>query len=525
MSSMNEWSTVNPGTLSGEQPAELFNLLNGEWQPARQSKTIVDPMNGEEFVRHPDTQSDELAPFVESLNSCPKNGLHNPLKNVERYLMLGDVCFRVAETMRREEVADRFARLIMRVSPKSYAQAMGEVVVTRKFFENFGGDNVRFLARAFTTVGDYQGQESTGYRWPLGPVALIYPFNFPLEIPGLQLMGALFMGNKPTVKACDRTGLVMCELIRLLHHCGLPKTDIDFIHCSGQVMHEFLLTAQPRVTQFTGSSKVAELLARDLHGKVKIEDAGFDWKILGPDVSEFDYVAWQADQDAYASLGQKCSAQSILFAHENWMEAGILERLQALVERRSLDDLTMGPLLSVTNDQFTGHMNNLLKIPGARLLWGGEEIENHTIPERYGSMKPTAVFVPIEELVKEENFGTCVTEIFGQFQVVTSYTEDQLPMVLDATERMSHHLTAAVVSNDMLFMNKVLANTQNGTQYSGIRARTTAAPQHMWFGPSGDPRGAGIGTREAIHLTWSHHREIVTDMGPVPQGWTTPDAS
>lgn len=46
-----------------------------------------------------------------------------------------------------------------------------------------------------------------------------------------------------------------------------------------------------------------------MHGKVKLEDAGFDWKILGPDVGDVDYVAWQSDQDAYAYSGQKCSAQ------------------------------------------------------------------------------------------------------------------------------------------------------------------------------------------------------------------------
>jgi len=48
---------------------------------------------------------------------------------------------------------------------------------------------------------------------------------------------------------------------------------------------------------------------------VFLEDAGFDWKVLGPDVSDMEYVAWQCDQDAYACSGQKCSAQSILFAH------------------------------------------------------------------------------------------------------------------------------------------------------------------------------------------------------------------
>lgn len=51
--------------------------------------------------------------------------------------------FRVAAALRRPEVADFFARLIQLVAPKSYAQALGEVTVTRKFFENFGGDQVR----------------------------------------------------------------------------------------------------------------------------------------------------------------------------------------------------------------------------------------------------------------------------------------------------------------------------------------------------------------------------------------------
>jgi 1-pyrroline-5-carboxylate dehydrogenase len=56
-------------------------------------------------------------------------------------------------------------------------------------------------------------------------------------------------------------------------------------------------------------------LAKKTHGRVRIEDAGYDWKILGPDVSNLDYVAWVSDQDAYAASGQKCSAQSVIFVH------------------------------------------------------------------------------------------------------------------------------------------------------------------------------------------------------------------
>ncbi|CAH0516243.1 unnamed protein product [Peronospora belbahrii] len=123
-------------------------------------------------------------------------------------------------------------------------------------------------------------------------------------------------------------------------------------------------------------------------------------------------------------------------------------------------DLTVGPVLTVTTKRMLDHVAALLKIPGARIAFGAEELENHSIPKIYGAVKPTAIFVPLEEFVKTENFEL---------------------------ERMDAHLTAAVVSNDQNFVSEVLSATVNGTTYSGIRARTTGAPQNHWFGPAGDP--------------------------------------
>ncbi len=53
-----------------------------------------------------------------------------------------------------------------------------------------------------------------------------------------------------------------------------------------------------------------------------------------------------------------------------------------------------------------------------------------------------------------------------------------------------------------------------------VRVCVTGAPQNHWFGPAGDPSGAGIGTPEAIRLVWSCHREIIQDYGPVPANMT-----
>jgi 1-pyrroline-5-carboxylate dehydrogenase len=294
---------VNPETLSGANPVRLQNLCAGKWLDTKEVTDVVDPMNGEPFIKMPNTQGTEVDAFVASAESCPKTGLHNPLKNPERYVMYGRIFHEAGHELARPEVLDFFACLVSRVMPKAYFQAWYEVKVTADFLKNWGGDNPRFNAGGMHVAGDHTGQESKGYRWPFGPVALVTPFNFPIEIPGLQLGGALMMGNKPTLKAASTVSIVMEQFIRMLIHCGMPPEDVDLIHCGGRTMGELIKRAPFRVTQFTGSSDVAEAMARDTHGKVRVEDAGYDWKILGPDVDDVDYVAWQSDQDAYACGG------------------------------------------------------------------------------------------------------------------------------------------------------------------------------------------------------------------------------
>ncbi len=519
-----DFATVDPfGGMTGGNPGTLQNLVGGAWQDSDAGyDDILDPMNGEAFLQVPDTQNYE--PFIAGLKSCPKSGMHNPLKNPDRYVHLGRVCARAAALLAEDHVQDYFTRLIQRVMPKSWNQCLSEVVVTRVFLENFAGDGVRFLARGFSNPGNHTGQESRGYRWPYGPVVIVAPFNFPLEIPALQLVGALAMGNRPLVKPETKVSVVFEQFVRLLVHAGLPGTDLDMIHCRGTGMGKLIESSKDhiRLVQFTGSSAVAEHLSEVMSGAVRIEDAGFDWKVIGPDYHPewLDYVAWQCDEDAYNAAGQKCSAQSIVFVHDNWADK-LLPKLEELAARRKLDDLSLGPVLTWTDDQIQSHIDAILAIPGTELLFGGKQLEGHSIPDCYGAMEATAIRVPLEAATGD-HFGLVTTELFGPFQVVVTWGDSDLPEVLEILERMSHHLTAAVISKDVEFQNEVLGATVNGTTYCGIRGRTTGAPQNHWFGPGGDPRGAGIGTAEAITITWSHHREIIMDQGPQPDNWKIP---
>ena len=518
------FATVDPfNGMTAEKPGTVCNLVAGEWCPHDVVRgDIVDPMNGARFLDVPDT--DRFEGFVAGLRSCPKSGVHNPLQSPQRYLMLGQVCARAAALMQEKVVQDFFIKLTQRVMPKSWAQCAGEYQVTRVFLENFAGDRVRFLGRGFSNPGDHPGQESRGYRWPFGPVVVVAPFNFPLEIPALQVMGALFMGNRPLVKVDSKVSVVFEQFLRLLVHVGLPAGDLDMIHCRGEKMGELIDQAKDtiRLVQFTGSSSVAEGIAEKMHGRVRLEDAGFDWKVVGPDYDSdwVDYVAWQCDQDAYNATGQKCSAQSILFVHDNWVDS-LLPKMRKLAARRSLEDLTLGPILSWTNERIRAHIDGVLSIEGSELLFGGNHLSGHSIPDCYGTLDATAIRVPLSAL-EGEHFDLVTSELFGPFQVVVQYGDSDTERVLAILERISHHLTAAVVSRDIAFQNRVLGATVNGTTYCGMRARTTGAPQNHWFGPSGDPRAAGIGTPEAIISTWSGHREIIMDQGPLPEDWSIP---
>ena len=501
----------------GAHLGDVSHLVGGEWRApgdaGERAGSVPDPLTGAEMMRVPDPVPDvsgagsALGRAVANLRAVPKSGVHNPLKHPERYLMYGRVCAQVAERLRDPEVESFFASLIQRVSPKSRAQAVGEVVITRQFFENFGGDQVRFLARSFGVPGDHYGQMSNGYRFPFGGVAIITPFNFPLEIPALQLLGALFMGNRPLLKVDSKVSIVMEQFLRMMIECGMPARDVDLVHCGGDAMHAVLMAARPRNTLFTGSSRVAEMLARDLRGKIKVEDAGFDWKILGPDVpaaaGDVDYVAYVCDQDAYACTGQKCSAQSMLFVHDNWMEGtDLLERMRARAARRSLGDLTVGPTLSVTTAAVRAHVDALLRVEGARLLFGGRELEGHTIPPQYGAFEPTAVFVPLEAMVRDAGvFALATTEVFAPVQVVTRYGDASVDDVLGMLERMGAHADAR--------RRRRGASLEFPDRLTGPSASTrpqVRTSQQPWFPTTPTLRGGCSPTPSTAPRTWARGR-------------------
>lgn len=83
----------------------LLHAVDGEWFRTKEDKTTPDPLNGEPFLSYPITSAAEAQTFVDSLRRVPKTGLHNPLKNPDRYLLYGAISARMAEEMRKPEAS------------------------------------------------------------------------------------------------------------------------------------------------------------------------------------------------------------------------------------------------------------------------------------------------------------------------------------------------------------------------------------------------------------------------------------
>lgn len=93
---LDQFATIDPNSWNGSNPHTVKNLLAGEWTSTAETESVVDPLNGEVIMAVPKTSVAELAPFCDAMASCSKSGLHNPFKNVSRYVQLGEVSDRIA---------------------------------------------------------------------------------------------------------------------------------------------------------------------------------------------------------------------------------------------------------------------------------------------------------------------------------------------------------------------------------------------------------------------------------------------
>jgi betaine-aldehyde dehydrogenase len=315
-----------------------------------------------------------------------------------------------------EESLEELARLEARNAGKPIGDARGEMAMVVETFRYYAAAPERLLGDTIPVAG---GIDFT-FREPLGVVALIVPWNFPLAIAAWKIAPALAAGNTVVLKPAELTPLTALELESIALRAGLPEGVLSVVVGPGRVVGE-RLTAHPDVAKvaFTGSTEVGRRIAEVAAATIKrvtLELGGKSANIVFAD-ADIAGAAAAAPLAVFGNAGQDCCARSRILIERAALDSFMAElepRVVALRVGDPLDEGTeMGPLISA------GHRETVASFlaDGAPVAFRG------SAPEGPGYWFAPTVLGPIDNgdrAAQEEIFGpiACVIPFDGEADAI-----------------------------------------------------------------------------------------------------------
>jgi len=351
----------------------------------------------------------------------------------------GAILFRAAELL--EERLDDIATTLTREEGKTLAEAKGEVTRARDILRYFGGEGWR-------VGGDLLPPNTPNAmlfsrREPLGVVAAITPWNFPIAIPAWKLAPALVYGNAIVFKPASATPLTALRLVECLQDAGLPAGVLNFVTGSGATVGD-ALACDPvvRGLTFTGSHATGAGIygrATEHFARVQLEMGGKNPTIVLDD-ADLELAVRLAVMGGFALTGQSCTATSRVIVEEGIADrfaAALAEAAAALrVGDGFAEGVQMGPAVSA--DQLATDLEyvQIARDEGAELLAGGARAGDG------GHFVQPTVFDRVDahsRLAQEEVFGPVVGIIRAR----------DLDDALFKANAVGYGLAASVVTNDL----------------------------------------------------------------------------
>jgi 1-pyrroline dehydrogenase len=362
---------------------------------------ILNPSSGESIGDVPNMSSDDVDAAVERAKQALPDWLDaTPGERSELLLKLADV---ISDNV--EELAQIESRNV------------GKPITLAREEMPFGADNLRFFAGAARNLeGKATGEYIKGYtsmirREPIGIVAGICPWNFPLMMAIWKLGPALAAGNLQILKPAEQTPLSLLRFVELAKDV-LPDGVLQVVTGDG-VPTGSRLVEHPDIglVSLTGDVSTGKLVARnasDTLKRVHLELGGKAPMVIFDD-ADVEAVAEGIKVAGYSNSGQDCTAGSRVLAGPKIYEA-LLEALVPAVESLNVGDpasseeIEMGPVIS--QDQQQRVLGFIERADGATVLTGGE-----AGGDRGFFVKPTVItgVSQEDEIVQNEVFGPVVT--------------------------------------------------------------------------------------------------------------------
>lgn len=376
-------------------------FLAGKWESSRETFKVFNPQNNEVIAKVPMARKEEMISAIEQADEAFRHLASWPVHERIRVLTTA------ANYM--EEQREIFAETIALEGSKTITEARGEVSRAVQTIR-ISAEEARRLKGETINFDQKEGSENRvgyHYRFPIGVIGAITPFNDPLNLVAHKIGPAIAAGNPIVLKPASVTPLSAIMIAKAFDYAGVPKGFLSVITGAGREIGEALVTHPAvKMVSFTGGLEAGERIAHQAGlKKISMELGSNSPVIVLKDACLTDAVA-STVSGAFSAVGQNCIGVQRIYVEE----AVYGEFLQMFVERTK--ELQVGDKLSEWTD-----MGPLIHEKEAKRVedWVEEALLEGAIVEA-GGVRTGAFYEPTvltnvsheSKIYREEIFGPVV---------------------------------------------------------------------------------------------------------------------
>ncbi|HKZ79356.1 MAG TPA: CoA-acylating methylmalonate-semialdehyde dehydrogenase [Pyrinomonadaceae bacterium] len=391
----------------------LPNYINGQWQnsTAKDFADVINPATGETMAQVPlDGEADVAAAVASAARAFPEWRRTPPEERIQ-YL------FKLKRLL--EDHLEELARLITMENGKTLTESKAEL---QRAIENVEvACGIPTLMQGYNLEDVARGIDEMMIRQPLGVVASITPFNFPVMVPFWFIPYGVACGNTFIAKPSEKVPLAMHRLFELIEQLELPPGVLSLVNGGKTAVDALLDNSTVRAISFVGSTPVAKYIysRAAANGKrVQCQGGAKNHVVILPD-ADMETTTQIVSDSAFGCAGQRCLAVSVAItvgeARRTFRDA-IAASANSLKVGYGLEEaIQMGPVITRESKTRIEGLVDRGKSEGAAVLLDGRgaRIPNH---EQGNFIKPTVLenVPPGSELSKTEIFGPVLSLVHAE---------------------------------------------------------------------------------------------------------------
>lgn len=436
-----------------KQIPEFDMLINGKWVKSSSGETFntINPANTEDVLgSFPSATIEDASAAIRAAETAFTGWKQTP--PTKRAAVLK----KAAEILERH--AEQYGEELSREEGKIVSSAIAEVRRAASTFRFYAEEGLSFTGETFPT-DDLNSFVST-VREPLGVIAVITPWNFPISIPARKIAPALVTGNTVVFKPSSDTPLIALRLVEALVEAGLPAGVINFVPGSSAQIGGVLVTDPAiRAITFTGSTAAGNAIHRQvsLTTRTQMELGGKNPQLVMED-ADLELAAQLTVKGGFELTGQACTGTSRVIVMKSVAKAYV-EHLQEITSKITIGNgleqgVKIGPLANAKQLKNVLEYIEIGKKEGAKLVCGGEQLTGEGFDKGY--FVSPAIFTGVKPKMR-----IAQEEIFGP--VISVIEVDSLEEAIEIANDVEYGLSASIVTNDIGKAGQFIKQIQAGT--------------------------------------------------------------